>query len=202
MTYAFICPGVEVGPIDDLLGSFQLNDVMNTVLTAKALVPVEKHHCLFCVLSLLLTSSSCTSESNLTALRKAVKFPNKQVEYSVVQICVFHLLNFDVSPWKTQYQRFQLCPINAISDVGKTKFLILVGKVLTIKIIIIGCSKEHLAVRTSLKFCSAQPIRWRICLSCFIVAIVITVVFNVERNLCENEGQNLNSFKFFFHAVF
>lgn len=71
------------------------------------------------------------------------------------------------------------------------------------KIIIVGYCEDfqNLTLRMSLTFCYAQPTWCWVCLNCFIVAIVITVLFNVERNLCKNEGRNLNSLKFFFHAV-
>lgn len=78
--YAFICLGVEVGAIVNILGPFQPNDVMNTVLTAKALGPGEGIiACSVCSPSLLLTSSSHRSDTNLPDPKKAVKLPSKQV---------------------------------------------------------------------------------------------------------------------------
>lgn len=63
------------------------------------------------------------------------------------------------------------------------------------KTVILGLCEDfqYLTLRMSLKFCYAQPFQCWICLSWFIVAIVVTVVSNVDRNECENAGQNLNS---------
>ena len=60
------------------------------------------------------------------------------------------------------------------------------------KIVILGhCGDfQHLTLRVSLKLYYAQPVGCWICQRFSIATIVNTVVYDVERILCKNEGQN------------